>query len=74
MLSVDFFTSASASASLLSLKQAELRLHLLNTLHDVNDVDVNIYQDASTGSGDSRDGRSRNEYVGDYDSGEGEQK
>ncbi|MDR2721153.1 MAG: hypothetical protein LBB15_02590 [Puniceicoccales bacterium] len=67
MLSVNFFTSASESASLLSSKQAELRLHLLNTLHDVNDVDVNIYQEASTESEDSHDGRSRGEYVGDYD-------
>ncbi|MDR2436368.1 MAG: hypothetical protein LBD33_03630 [Puniceicoccales bacterium] len=74
MLSVDFFTSASASASLLSSKQAELRLHLLNTLHDVNDVDVNVYQDTSAESGDSHDGRSRDEYVGDYDSDGDEQK
>jgi hypothetical protein len=70
MLSVNFFTSAAESAALLASRQAELRLHLLNNLPDVNDVDVNIYQEqgaGETGSGDSRDGRSRDEYVGDYD-------
>ncbi|MDR3273975.1 MAG: flagellar hook-length control protein FliK [Puniceicoccales bacterium] len=68
MLSVDFYTSASESASLLASKQAELRAHLMDTLHDVNDVDVNVYRETSeTRDGDSHDGRSRDEYVGDYD-------
>jgi hypothetical protein len=68
MVSVDFFTSALESASLLSSKQSDLRSHLLNTLQDVNDVDVNIYQETDEANpDDSKDGRSRDEYVGDED-------
>jgi hypothetical protein len=75
MLAVNFYTAAAESASLLAAKQAELRLHLLNNLSDVNDVDVNIFQEQgadSSGTGDSRDGRSRDEYVGDHDVGNDE--
>jgi hypothetical protein len=74
MRSVVFLTPVSASASLLSSKQVELGLHLLNTLHNVNDIEANVHQDTSTESGDSQDGRSRDEYVGDYDSNRDEQK
>ncbi|MDR0679883.1 MAG: hypothetical protein LBF42_02510 [Puniceicoccales bacterium] len=67
MLAVDFYTSADRSASWLISKQVELRAHLLQTLQGFNDVDVNVYQEASeTDSGDSHDGRSRNKYMGDH--------
>jgi hypothetical protein len=68
MLAVNFFTSASESVLLLASKQADLRQQLLNNLSDVNDIDINVYKEsAETSSGDSHDGRSRDEYVGDYD-------
>jgi hypothetical protein len=74
MLSVNFFTLGWASTSLLSSKRVELWLYSLNPLHDVNDVDVIVYQDTSAESGVCHDERSRDEYVGDQDSDRDEQK
>ncbi|MDR0595193.1 MAG: type III secretion HpaP family protein [Puniceicoccales bacterium] len=68
MLAVNFHTSANGSASWLFSNRAKLQVHLLQTLQGFNDVDVNVYQEASeTNSGDSHDGRSRNKYMGDLD-------
>jgi type III secretion system needle length determinant len=67
-LSVNFYTSASESASLLASKQAELKSHL-RILQGFNDVEVAVYQEefSDETSNSSNNGRSRDEYVGDYD-------
>lgn len=65
ILNVDFFAGSDRAAALLSGSQTELRSHLLNNLQNISDVEIGVFQQESTNS-EQNDGRSRQEYVGDY--------
>ncbi len=64
VLGVGFCTSSDRSAALLYAKQTGLRAYLLQNLKDVSDVEVSVYQDSV--NNEQHDGRSKQEYVGDY--------
>ncbi len=65
ILEVDFYTRSDTSAAFLYANQVGLRDHLLNNLNNIRDVEIDIHRESA--DNEPGDGRSKQEYVGDYD-------